>query len=113
MSNQDWNVITFNSKSEKTNTTNQIEKQKQTSNYIPEKGTVKLEPPKNLGITISQARTAKSKTQKQLAADLGISALILSRWESNKEPPNNAQIAKIEKILGTKLPRCKKSKIDC
>ena len=40
MSNQDWNVITFNSKSDKTNTTNQIEKQKQTSNYIPEKGTV-------------------------------------------------------------------------
>jgi len=112
MSTQDWNIVTFNTKSDKTNTANQIEKQKQTSNYIPPEGTTKLEAPKKLGLLISQARTAKTRTQKQLAADLGISVLILSRWESNKEVPNNAQIAKIEKMLGIKLPRCKKFKVD-
>lgn len=112
MSHQDWNVVTFNSKTEKTNSATKTEKQKQISNYVPEKDTVKMEAPKNLGTTISHARTAKSKTQKQLASDLGISALILSRWESNKETPDNAQIAKIEKLLGTKLPRCRKIKIE-
>jgi hypothetical protein len=33
---------------------------------------------------------------------------MLSRWECNKELPNNAQIALIEKITKVKLPRCKK-----
>jgi len=110
MSNQDWNVVTFNSKVDKSSTSISIDKQKFVSAYIPEKGTVKLEAPKNLGLLISQARTTKNKTQKLLAADLGISSIILSRWESNKEIPDNSQIAKIENILKTKLPRCKKLK---
>lgn len=112
MSHQDWNVVTFNSKTEKNNSSIKTEKQKQISNFVPEKGTVKLEPPKNLGAIISQARTAKNKTQKILASEIGISVLILSRWESNKETPDNAQIAKIEKLLATKLPRCKKIKLE-
>ena len=112
MSHQDWNVVTFNSETVKKKEIIKNEKQKQLSNYIAEKGTIKLEAPKNLGTIISQARTTKNKTQKQLSAELGISAIILSRWESNKDNPDNAQIAKMEKILGIKIPRCKKVKLD-
>jgi ribosome-binding protein aMBF1 (putative translation factor) len=112
MSHQDWNVVTLNSSAGKKSEIIKTEKQKKISNYIPEKGTIKLEAPKKLGTIISQARTTKNKTQKQLSAELGISALILSRWESNKDAPDNAQIAKMEKILGIKMPRCKKVKLD-
>ena len=112
MSTQDWNVVTFNSTKSTENNFDKREKEKQNSKYVPPEGSTKLEAPKKLGLSISQARTAKKITQKQLSADLGISALILSRWESNKEIPNNAQIAKIEKVVGIKLPRCKKSKIE-
>jgi putative transcription factor len=104
---QDWNSITFSNKA-------QIKKNEETGkkmhskklNDDPEK--VRLEAPKQLGQLISQARTTKSKNQKQLASDLGISQQILARWESNKEVPTNAQIAKIEKTMNIKLPRCKK-----
>ena len=103
---QDWNTITFNTPSKiKRNE----EAKKSNSNKInndPEK--IRLEAPKQLGQLISQARTTKSKNQKVLATEIGISQQILARWESNKEVPTNAQIAKIEKILGIKLPRCKK-----
>jgi len=33
----------------------------------------------------------------------------LARWEANKEAPNNAQIASIEKLTKVKLPRCQKT----
>ena len=112
MSTQDWNVVTFNSKKSTENYLDKREKEKKLSNYVPPEGTTKLEAPKKLGLLLSQARTAKKMTQKQLSVDLGISVLVLSRWESNKEIPNNAQIANIEKVLGTRLPRCRKLKID-
>jgi len=112
MSTQDWNVITFNSKKSTENNLEKREKEKKLSSYVPPEGTTKLEAPKKLGLSISQARTAKKMTQKQLSLDLDISLLILSRWESNREIPNNAQIAKIEKLLGAKLPRCKICKVD-
>ncbi len=105
---QDWNNITFNNVAHK----KQEEAKKRhnkavsTKTYDPE--TVRLEAPKLLGQLISQARTVKGKNQKILATELGTSQQILSRWESNKEVPTNAQIAKIEKNLGIKLPRCKK-----
>ena len=103
---QDWNTIKFNTSS---SNKKKEEAKKIHSNKVkndPDK--VRLEPPKNLGQSISQARTAKNKNQKVLATELGVSAQILGRWESNKEVPNNAQISKIEKITGVKLPRCKK-----
>ncbi len=43
---------------------------------------------------------------------LGISEQVLGRWETNKDIPNNSDIAKIEKVLKIKLPRCQKIKID-
>ena len=105
MEHQDWNNITFNTSSHN----KREEAKKIHSNKVnndPEQ--VRLEAPKQLGQSISQARTTKGKTQKILATELGISQQIISRWESNKEIPNNQQIAAIEKNLGIKLPRCKK-----
>ena len=67
---------------------------------------------KQLGKTIASARTTKGLNQKQLAQEAGISQQVLATWESNKQVPTNAEIAKLEKILGTKLPRNKKKTID-
>lgn len=106
MEHQDWNQITFQTQS--TNTKKEANKKIHSNKVNEDPDKVRLEAPKQLGQLISQARSTKSKTQKQLAQELGISSQILSRWESNKEVPTNAQLATIEKTLGIKLPRCKK-----
>ena len=107
---QDWKHVTFNtvSNNEKKEAAKKIHSKK--TNNDPEK--VKMEPPKQLGQLIATARTSKNLNQKQLAGQLGISPQILSRWESNREVPSNQEIAKIDKILGVKLPRCKKVAIE-
>tara|TARA_Y100000992_G_scaffold302285_1_gene275854 strand:- start:1439 stop:1771 length:333 start_codon:yes stop_codon:yes gene_type:complete len=99
---QDWNNIVFN----------QPKKILKTNNTQPKKVSdneeVKLEVPKQLGQLILQARNANNINQKELAQNIGVAVQIVSRWESNKEIPNNKQIADIEKVLKTKLPRIKK-----
>jgi len=107
---QDWKPVTFNtvSNNQKKEAAKKIHSKK--TNDDPEK--VKMEPPKQLGQLIACARTSKNLNQKQLAGQLGISQQILSRWESNREVPSNQEIAKIDKILGVKLPRCKKVAIE-
>lgn len=108
MDHQDWNTVTLNNVSNQKLKNEFKEKDKQLSKKEPNIEESRLEAPKQLGQIISQARTTKGKTQKQLASELGISNLILARWEANKEIPTNAQIATIEKKLLIKLPRCKK-----
>lgn len=112
MEHQDWNNITFNTKTEREKINKSKEQSKQVSNKQFNPETTKLEAPLNLGQTISQARLAKGLNQDTLAKQSGISKQIISKWESNKETPDNNQIAKLEKLLGVKLPRCKKIKID-
>ena len=108
MEHQDWNNIIFtNKKHEK-----QERKEKQNSNYVHPPETINMKAPKLLGQLISQGRNTKNLTQKALSSELQISVSILSRWETNKEFPNNKQIADIEKKLGIKLPRIKKTKVD-
>ena len=102
MEHQDWNNIVFKAKTTSHNNNNALSKNS------TNKEKYRLEAPKQLGQIIAQARTQKSKTQKILASELGISPQILNRWEVNKEIPSNAQIASIEKNLQIKLPRCKK-----
>ena len=111
MNNQDFDTVVFNStKNIKKNNEN-----KEINKYISQKEnnpeTTKIEAPKKLGMSISQARTTKGFNQKQLSLQLGISQILLSRWESEKEIPTNIQIANIEKKLCIKLPRTKKTKI--
>ena len=112
MDHQNWDPIVFNSKKDKDNATGSKEKQEKQSKYVPPPETIKMEAPKNLGQLICQGRTAKNKTQKVLATELGVSQSVLSRWETNKESPSNTDIAKIEKTLGVKLPRNKKKTVD-
>jgi ribosome-binding protein aMBF1 (putative translation factor) len=76
----------------------------------PDENVVLQAPPK-LGHLISKARVVKDLKQKEFAAQLGISQQVLSRWETNKEIPSNADIAKMERILGITLPRVKKIKV--
>lgn len=109
MQHQDWNTVTFNNNSE---TKRHEEQKKIHSNKTTNPDDYIFEAPTTLGKTISRARAAKNMNQKQLAGVLGISTQILARWETNKEIPNNAQIAKVEKTLGTKLPRSKKVLIE-
>ena len=51
---------------------------------------------------------AKKMTQKQLAQALNEQASVIQKYEQGKQVPTNAELAKMEKILGTKLPRIKK-----
>lgn len=57
---------------------------------------------------IMQARAAKQMTQKALALQLGCDAKTVAEYESGKAIPNNGLIAKMERMLGAKLPRARK-----
>ena len=103
MEHQDWNAVALNTKKNVKLESSSNPKPKPKP-IIP-KQLVTSEP---IGKLIAQSRLTLNKDQKQFAALLGVSQQILSRWESNKELPNNAQIALIEKITKVKLPRCKK-----
>jgi|TARA_B100001778_G_C18590716_1_gene632153 ribosome-binding protein aMBF1 (putative translation factor) len=108
MEHQDWNSITFNTVSQ---TKNKEAAKKIHSNKTSNPETIKIEPDKNLGKLIAQARNAKNLNQKNFAQQMVISTQLLTRWETGKTIPNNAEIAKIEKLTGVKLPRNKKTKI--
>lgn len=108
MDHQDWNKITFNSKKHEINekNKNKLLSQKISNNDF------ELKPSPCLPKNIIQARNSKGLKQSDLSKLLGISSIILQRWESGKEFPNNQQIANLEKNLGIKLPRLIKVKKD-
>ena len=125
MEHQDFKTIVLNNvsaKGKKAVDENKKEVQKRISQKqvsSNDNEVVKVQADKKLGQLLSQARLAKGfKTQgdfiKELnqKTNLNISPQIYSKWESNKEVPTNEQIAKMEKVLTTKLPRNKKIKID-
>jgi len=111
MEHQDWNNIILNNQhiNQKVKLSKEVQKAISTRQFNPE--TTKLEAPKNLGKEIAQARVSKGINQDELSKQLSISKQILNKWEGNKEIPTNTEIAKLEKCLGIKLPRCKKIKI--
>jgi ribosome-binding protein aMBF1 (putative translation factor) len=106
MDHQNWTPIVFNNLNNSNNSGSLPKLQNSDNDDIE----IKTEVPKHLCKLISQARTARNKTQKGLASELGISYTILNTWESGKEIPTNNDIAKLEKHLGIKLPRTKKIK---
>lgn len=111
MQHQDFKVVTFNTKSDKKYTENVKELEKKKSQKIVPNDEIKIEPPKKLGLLISQARSAKGiKSQKDLANLLGVTSLVIKSWENNTVIPSNLELSKIEKVLGVKLPRSKKIK---
>jgi len=105
MEHQDWNSIKLNTPVVKNKIT--INKSHTATNKVEK--VIMKEP---LGKIIAQARVINGKNQKELASSIGISQLMLSRWEANKDLPNNSQIALLEKTLKVKLPRCKKVYVD-
>jgi DNA-binding transcriptional regulator YiaG len=100
---QDWNSIKFTS----VLSNNNAKKVTFKKASVPE--VIFMDAPKQLGQLISQARLSQLKNQKQFAALIGVAPQMLARWEANKEAPNNAQIASIEKLTKVKLPRCQKT----
>ena len=112
MEHQDFKVVNFG-KSKATIDKEKKEQNRKTSNIVSNNDTVTVAvADKQLGKIISSARTLKGKNQKELALEAGVSVQVLSQWESNKQVPTNAEIAKLEKILGVKLPRNKKKIIE-
>ena len=118
MEHQDYKTIVFNNKEKKINDEKKRETQKKISQLTNNMENVKIESDKKLGQMLSQARLAKgfikqSDFIKELTTktNLNISIQIYSKWESNKKIPSNEQIAKMERVLGVKLPRNKKIKI--
>ena len=59
---------------------------------------------------LRKARQAKGLTQKQLAQQLNEKPALINDYESGRAIPDNALIAKIERMLGSKLPRQAKKK---
>jgi ribosome-binding protein aMBF1 (putative translation factor) len=60
---------------------------------------------------IQQSRLACKMSQKELARQLNVTTSIIVDYENGTVVPNNAFIAKMEKIMNTKLPRASKKKI--
>ncbi len=119
MDHQDFNPVILNSKQRKDSEVIAKETQKRISQKVKDLAdtleTVKIEADKKLGQQLSQARIAKGFNKQSdfvnevnSKSNLKISLQIYTKWESNKEIPTNEQIAKMEKILGVKLPRNKK-----
>ena len=105
MSHQDWESVVF-----KKNIQNK--EAKKTKKHVSQKAETigKFVAPINFKKEMMQARVAKKKTQKELASSMNLPLTMISDWESGKKVPTNQQIAKIERALGIKLPRCKKIK---
>lgn len=64
--------------------------------------------PQDLRIAIAQARNAKGWTQEQFAHQLCFTKSDINSWEAGKSMPTGLQIAKMDKVLGVKLPRPQK-----
>ena len=61
--------------------------------------------PQELRIAIAQARNGKGWTQEQFAHQLSIPKSDINAWEAGKSVPTGMQIARMDKVLGVKLPR--------
>ncbi len=71
-----------------------------------------LRAPADLKIKIQQGRLAKKMSQVELAQLLQVPVSVINSYETNKIIPTNAFIARIEKVLGVKLPRAVKVEIN-
>jgi len=56
-------------------------------------------------LAIQQARMAKKMTQKDLAAACCEPVTVINSYEAGKAIPSGQLIAKLERVLGVKLPR--------
>ncbi len=60
-------------------------------------------------LAIQQARLQAKLSQKDLAAKMCVPVGVIHSYENGTAIPNNAFLARIEKMLNTKIPRLKKA----
>jgi ribosome-binding protein aMBF1 (putative translation factor) len=109
MEHQDWTIVALKNSNK---TQKPLPPQQQPPQPSQPQQTIKVVMKEPIGKLIAQARMIHGKNQKELASMIGVSQQFIARWEANKELPNNAQIALIEKTLKVKLPRSQKIYID-
>merc|ERR1712113_1017583 len=63
---------------------------------------------KNFSVALQQARLKKGWKQQQLAQQLNVRQTVINQYESGKAVPNSQLIAKMNRILGVKLPSVNK-----
>lgn len=105
MKDQDWQTVVL-SKSIPVQKSTPKDKDKEKEKEDVPLPTVSTE----LKIAMQQARMAAKLGQKELAAKMCVPMQVIHSYENGTAIPNNAFIAKIEKVLNTKLPRIKKDK---
>ncbi|GHT53986.1 hypothetical protein FACS1894106_5190 [Spirochaetia bacterium] len=57
----------------------------------------------NIAVSIQMARRERGYTQKELAEKLGVSQVMISRWENGEKNFTVATLAKISSVLGIGL----------
>lgn len=61
--------------------------------------------PHELRIALAQSRNNKGLTQEKLAQLLQVPKADVNAWEAGKSVPSGGILAKMDKVLGVKLPR--------
>merc|ERR1712083_1003681 len=63
----------------------------------------------NFCVALQRARLKKGWKQQQLAQQLNVRQTVINQYESGKANPNSALIARMNRILGVKLPAVQKA----
>merc|ERR1719400_2563878 len=121
MSHQDWSdvVLTkstpYKGNNNNSNNNNKKKKKKKKSNQSlraeeeqEDFRTAKIG--KKFSVALQQARLKKGWKQHQLAQQLNVRQTVINQYESGKIVPNPQLIAKMNRILGVKLPSVIKPK---
>jgi ribosome-binding protein aMBF1 (putative translation factor) len=105
MAHQDWETVVL-TKPLKVEPKPQVEKNPLYTDEIVTPLKINVE----LKTAIQKARLSNKLSQKELAAKMAIPVTTINTYENGTAIPNNAFIAKLEKVLNTKLPRVVKNK---
>jgi putative transcription factor len=105
MAHQDWETVVL-TKPLKVESKPHVERNPLDSEEIVAPLKINVE----LKTAIQTARLAQKLSQKELAAKMAIPVATINTYENGTAIPNNAFIAKLEKVLKTKLPRVVKNK---
>merc|ERR1711997_699839 len=119
MGDQDWSTVTltknkYNSgksnKKKKGNQSNDDYKTRPKRTRVDEEQedfrTAKIG--QNFSVALQRARLKKGWKQQQLAQQLNVRQTVINQYESGKAKPNSQLIARMNRILGVKLPSVQK-----
>ena len=122
MEHQDWSTVVFSTSVKPAHSSLNSSKNSTTHTHRPQlseeaKKTISLDNEtenlkhikvsQELKIAIMQARTSKNMKRSDVAKLLNTNEKQIADYENGKIIPNNQFIARLEKALGTKLPRVK------